>query len=82
MTFIDEKTQLGDFFKKDELIFYNSISELSDKIIKYSLDDKERIKVAKKGKYKYFKYFNSSLIAKYIISSTFGDNKTKYLWDE
>ena len=82
LTFIDEKTQLGDFFKKDELIFYNSISELSDKIIKYSLDDKERIKVAKKGKYKYFKYFNSSLIAKYIIASTFGDNKTKYLWDE
>jgi len=80
LTFIDEKTQLGDFFKKDELIFYNSISELSDKIIKYSLDDKERIKVAKKGKYKYFKYFNSSLIAKYIIASTFGDNKTKYLW--
>ena len=82
LTFIDEKTQLGDFFKKDELIFYNSISELSEKIIKYSLDDKERIKVAKKGKYKYFKYFNSSLIAKYIIASTFGDNKTKYLWDE
>ena len=82
LTFIDEKTQLGDFFKKDELIFYNSISELSDKIIKYSLDDKERIKVAKKGKYKYFKYFNSSLIAKYIIACTFGDNKTKYLWDE
>ena len=80
LTFIDEKTQLGDFFKKDELIFYNSISELSDKIIKYSLDDKERIKVAKKGKYKYFKYFNSSLVAKYIIASTFGDNKTKYLW--
>ena len=82
LTFIDEKTQFGDFFKKDELIFYNSISELSEKIIKYSLDDKERIKVAIKGKYKYFKYFNSSLIAKYMIASTFGDKKTKYLWDE
>ena len=81
LTFIDEKTQFGDFFKKDELIFYNSISELSDKIIKYSLDDKERIKVARKGKYKYFKYFNSSLIAKYMIASTFGDKKTHYLWD-
>ena len=82
LTFIDEKTQFGDFFNKDELIFYNSISELSEKIIKYSLDDKERIKVAKKGKYKYFKYFNSSLIAKYIISTTFGNTKIKYLWDE
>ena len=82
LTFIDEKTQFGDFFKKDELIFYNSISELSEKIIKYSLDDKERIKVARKGKYKYFKYFNSSLIAKYMIASTFGDKKTQYLWDE
>ena len=82
LTFIDEKTQFGDFFNKDELIFYNSISELSEKIIKYSLDDKERIKVAKKGKYKYFKYFNSSLIAKYIISTTFSNRKIKYLWDE
>ena len=82
LTFVDEKTQFGDFFNKDELIFYNSISELSEKIIKYSLDDKERIKVAKKGKYKYFKYFNSSLIAKYLISSTFGNEKIKYLWDE
>jgi len=82
LTFIDEKTQFGNFFNKDELIFYNSISELSEKIIKYSLDDKERIKVAKKGKYKYFKYFNSSLIAKYLISSTFGNEKIKYLWDE
>jgi len=82
LTFIDEKTEFSDFFNKDELIFYNSISDLSEKIIKYSLDDKERIKVAKKGKYKYFKYFNSSLIAKYIISTTFGNTKIKYLWDE
>ena len=82
LTFIDEKTQLRDFFNKDELIFYNSISDLSEKIIKYSLDDKERIKVAKKGKYKYFKYFNSSLIAKYILSKTFSNRKIKYLWDE
>ena len=82
LTFIDEKTQLTDFFNKDELIFYNSISELSEKIIKFSLDDKARIKVAKKGKYKYFKYFNSSLIAKYIISNTLGNKKIKCLWDE
>jgi len=82
LTFIDEKTQFRDFFNKDELIFYNSISELSEKIIKYSLDDKKRIKVAKKGKCKYFKYFNSSLVAKYIISTTFGNTKIKYLWDE
>ena len=82
LTFIDEKTQFTDFFNKDELIFYNSISELSEKIIKFSLDDKARIKVAKKGKYKYFKYFNSSLIAKYIISNTLGNKKIKCLWDE
>ena len=82
LTFIDEKTEFRDFFNKDELIFYNSISDLSEKIIKYSLDDKKRIKVAKKGKCKYFKYFNSSLVAKYIISTTFGNTKIKYLWDE
>ena len=70
LTFVDEKTQFADFFNKDELIFYKSITDLSEKILKYAADDKERIKIAKKGKHKYFKYFNSTLIAEYIISQT------------
>ena len=81
LTFVDEKTQFADFFNKDELIFYKSITDLSEKILKYAADDKERIKIAKKGKHKYFKYFNSTLIAEYIISQTLNIPTKKFLWE-
>ena len=44
LTFIDEKTQFGNFFNNDELIFYSSISDLSEKIIlQTELKDTEKI---------------------------------------
>ena len=81
LTFVDEKTQFADFFNKDELIFYKSITDLSEKILKYAADDKERIKIAKIGKHKYFKYCNSTLIAEYIISQTLNIPTKKFLWE-
>ena len=39
-----------DFFEKDEIITYNNISDLSEKIIKYSEDNYARKKIAKKGR--------------------------------
>ena len=35
---------------------------------------------AKKGKAKYFRYFNSTIVADFIINKTFGINK-KYFWE-
>ena len=55
----------------------------SPTIIKYSNDDKQRIKIAKKGKLKYLKHFNSTVVADYIINKTLDNKykKNKYLWD-
>ena len=80
---IDEKTKYQDFFKKDEMIFYKNSSDLSEKILKVSSDEKFRKKVGKNGKKKYMKYFNSDLVSKYIIDKTL-DVKTnkKYLWEK
>ena len=78
---IDKKTKIGDFFEKDEIITYNNISDLSEKIIKYSEDNYARKKIAKKGRVKYFKYFNSKIVADFIINKTFGINK-KYFWEK
>ena len=36
LTFIDIKTKLNKFFKNDEIVFYNSLNDLSKKIIKYA----------------------------------------------
>ena len=82
LTFIDKKTKLNKFFKNDEVIFYNSISDLSKKIIKYSENDKLRIKIAKKGRDKYLKYLNSTVIADYIIKKTLNiPYKKKFIWE-
>ena len=56
---VDKKTQIRNFFNKNEIVEYTNLSDLSEKIIKYSNDDKLRNKIAKNGRNKYFKYFNS-----------------------
>ena len=80
LTFIHKKTRFSDFFDNDEMIFYKDLTDLSNKIIKYSKDDGLRRKIAKKGHKKYHKYFNSKIIAKFIIDKTFGI-KSKYYWE-
>ena len=82
LTFVDIKTSLNNFFAKDEVIFYKSISDLSEKIIKYSNDDKERIKIARKGRKKYLKYFNSKNVADYIIKKTLDIKKRSFYWEK
>jgi len=83
VTLIDEKTQYNNFFNNDEMVFYKNISDLSEKIMKISRDDKLRRKIASNGKAKYLKYFNSTLVAEFIINKTLDiKNKKKYLWDK
>ena len=80
---IDEKTQYRDFFNDNEMVFYKNTSDLSEKILKISRDDKRRKEIAKKGKKKYMKYFNSELVAEYIINKTLGiNNKKNLIWQK
>ena len=82
LTFIDEKTKFNNFFNKDELVFYKNINDLSEKMQKLSADDYMRKKIAKKGWIKYHKYFNSKIVADYMINKIFYLNeKNKTLWD-
>ena len=80
LVMIDEKTKFGNFFNKDEIILYKNIQDLSSNIIKYSNDNKLRCKIAKKGRDKYFKYFNSTVVADFIINKTI-DTKKKFFWE-
>ena len=78
---IDEKTLYSDFFSKNEMVFYKGLSDLSEKIIKISSDEKLRRSIARNGKKKYMKFFNSNLVAEFIINRTLGiKDKKKYLW--
>ena len=67
---IDEKTQYKDFFTDKEMVFYKNINDLSEKIIKISRDENLRKTIARNGKNKYMKYFNSDLVAEFIINKT------------
>ena len=81
VTLIDVKTGYKDFFSDKEMVFYSNISDLSEKILRISKDDKLRKSIAEKGKNKYLKYFNSDLVAEFIINKSFDfDSKKKYLW--
>ena len=78
---IDERTQYKDFFTDKEMVFYKNINDLSEKIVKISRDEKLRKTIARNGKNKYMKYFNSDLVAEFIINKTLEiKSKKRYLW--
>ena len=81
LLFIDEKTQFGNFLNSNEIILYKNLNDLSEKIDKYSNDDKLRKSIAKKGRDKYFKYFNSTIIADFIIKKSFSLKHKKFYWE-
>ena len=62
------------FFNKNEIVFYNNIGDLADKINFYSKNDKLRKKIAMNGQKKYFKLFNEKRIAEYFINISIGKN--------
>ena len=81
LTFIDEKTKLNDFFNSNEAVFYKNINDLSEKILKYKKDDTKRRLIAKKGKDKYMRYFNSNLVSQFMIDQIFDfKSKNMYIW--
>ena len=81
LVFIDEKTKFNHFFKTDEIILYKNVFDLAKKIHKYSNNDRLRKQIAKRGRDKYFKYFNSTTVADYIINKTFNYKNKKFYWE-
>ncbi len=82
LVFIDEKTKLNDFLSKNEIVTYKNYKDLANKIIKFSKNNSLRKRIAKNGRNKYHKYFNSKIIADYIINKTFKNHYVKYFWEK
>ena len=72
LVFIDKKVKMNNFFNSNEIVSYDHIDDLAEKIKFYKKNDKSRIRIAKKGKEKYFKLFNEVKISKYIIDKSIG----------
>ena len=83
LTFIDRNTYLSDFFSSKELVFYKDIEDLSYKLNKYTKDKKSGKQIAKLGKLKYLKYFNSDLVSDFILSKTLDfKSKNNFIWEK
>ena len=78
LTFVDKKTQIGDFFNKNEIVLYDNITDLSEKIKFYKKNSKLRKKIAYLGKKKYFKFFNEKITTKFIIDQSLGKSTKSY----
>ena len=72
LVFIDKKVGMDKFFSKNEIVSYDSVNDLANKISYYKKNDKLRKNIAKNGKEKYFRLFNETKIAKYIIDKSLG----------
>tara|TARA_Y100000992_G_scaffold249280_1_gene181031 strand:+ start:312 stop:2429 length:2118 start_codon:yes stop_codon:yes gene_type:complete len=78
LTFVDKKTEIGDFFNNNEIILYENISDLSNKVKFYKKNSKLRKKIAYLGKKKYFKLFNEKITTKFIIDKSLGKSTKLY----
>ena len=78
-TLIDKKTKLNNLFSENEAIFYTSNKDLNYKLNLMIKKNTERNKLAKKGRLKYHRKFNSTIIADFIICKTF-DIKKNFNW--
>jgi glycosyltransferase involved in cell wall biosynthesis len=69
LTFINKKTEFNKLFNNKEVVFYKNEKDLIDKIKYYSLNNKLRANIAKKGHKKYHDQMNNKIITNYILST-------------
>ena len=82
LVFIDKRTKFGNFLNSKEIVTYKNINDLAKKIIKFNKNDKMRKQIASRGREKYHKFFNSKIVAEYIINRSFGIGNKKYYWNK
>ena len=82
LVLVDEKTKFTNFLNSNEIITYKNINDLAKKIIRFNKNDKLRKKIAKRGREKYHKFFNSKIVADYIINKTFKIHSKEYFWEK
>lgn len=68
LTFVDRRTGFSDLFDEDEIAFYNTEEELSEKINFYISSPAARMETARKGYERAYALFNETLISDYVSS--------------
>ena len=68
LTFIHAEYDYQDFLSSDEMIFYENIEDLNEKLLFYKKNDEQRIQISKKGKIKSTEIFNNKIVSEFILS--------------
>ncbi len=83
LTFININTKLNEFLSSDDLVFYKNIDDLSYKLNKFKKDKKEAKRIARNGRDKYLKYFNSTIVSDFMLSKVFEyKSMNKFIWEK
>ena len=83
LTLIHEDTKYNDFFNNNEIVTYKTFKDLVNKIIYFINNDNKRKFIARNGKKKYLKEFNSKKVSKFIILKTLKiKSNHRFLWNK
>ena len=80
LTFLNSKYSFQDFLTENEVVYFDDINDLNEKLLFYSKNDAERIKIAQKGHERSHEIFNSNLISKYMIDRIVGKIDPSIPW--
>lgn len=72
LTFQDAQSGLQKFFTDREMVFYEDVEDLAEKILYYQNHDEERRTVASAGREKYHRLFNSARTLKFMVETLSG----------
>ena len=78
LTFADRATGFGALFRDDELVTYEGVGDLIDKLIYYNSHDAVRRDCARRGWKRAHRYFNSTLVAQWILDAVFDSKPSRY----
>ena len=83
LTFIHQKTLFSNFLTDKQIIFYDDVNDLSQKINFYKKEVKMAKKIAKNGRDTYLKYFNSTIVSDFMLSKIFDyKSRNKFIWQK
>ncbi len=81
LTFIHSDCRYNDFLSEDEIVYYSSTEELNEKLLYYSNNVSERVRIAKNGKEKSSEIFSNKVVADFILSKFINkDPQKKFSW--
>lgn len=83
LVFSPRVPELEKIFTENEVVYFDNISDLKEKILFFNENDNERIKISIQGREKAHKSYNSTRITKFMIETIFEENFTEeYEWYE